>query len=143
MELAFGGVAVAGVILIIWWVLQIIGDWKLFEKAGKPGWHSIIPFLNTYDEYDLCWNGGFGILYLVILIGINMITPEMAQEHAMLPMLAGIGGVVVLVLQVIESNKLAKSFGKGIGYTIFLILLDRIARMVLGFSDAEYKGKDL
>ena len=143
MEFLGGAVVGAGVILIIWWVLQIVGNWKIFEKAGKPGWHSIVPFLNTYDEYDLCWNGGFGLLYLLALVVANSVSAEAAQESGMLTAVVGAAAVVALVLQIIESNKLAKSFGKGLGYTIFLIFFDRIARIILGFSDAKYIGKDL
>jgi hypothetical protein len=143
MEFLGGAVVGAGVILIIWWVLQIVGNWKIFEKAGKPGWHSIVPFLNTYDEYDLCWNGGFGLLYLLALVVANSVSAEAAQESGMLTAVVGVAAVVALVLQIIESNKLAKSFGKGLGYTIFLIFFDRIARIILGFSDAKYIGKDL
>lgn len=29
-------------------VFLIVGEWKLFVKAGKQGWKSIIPFYNTY-----------------------------------------------------------------------------------------------
>ena len=47
---------------LAWYVLQVIGDWKLFKKAGKKGWHSIMPILNIYDEYELCWKGSKGIL---------------------------------------------------------------------------------
>ena len=143
MEFLGGAITGAAVILIIWWVLQIVGNWKIFEKAGKPGWHSIVPFLNTYDEYDLCWNGGFGLLYLLALVVANSVSAEAAQESGMLTAVVGVAAVVALVLQIIESNKLAKSFGKGLGYTIFLIFFDRIARIILGFSDAKYVGKDL
>lgn len=143
MEVLGGLIGGTALIFIIgWWVLQIVGNWKIFEKAGKPGWHSIIPFLNTYDEYDLCWNGGFGLLYMAALIVANSISQEMLQESNMFMIIAGLAGAVGIVLQIVESNKLAKAFGKGIGYTIFLILLDRLARIVLGFSDAQYIGKD-
>ena len=143
MEFLGGAITGAAVILIIWWLLQIVGNWKIFEKAGKPGWHSIIPFLNTYDEYDLCWNGGFGLLYLLALVVANSVSAEAVQESGMLAAVVGVSSVVALILQIIESNKLAKSFGKGLGYTIFLIFFDRIARIILGFSDAKYVGKDL
>ena len=143
MEFLGGAITGAAVILIIWWLLQIVGNWKIFEKAGKPGWHSIIPFLNTYDEYDLCWNGGFGLLYLLALVVANSVSAEAAQESGMLTAVVGVAAVVALVLQIIESNKLAKSFGKGLGYTIFLIFFDRIARIILGFSYAKYICKDL
>ena len=143
MEFLGGAITGAAVILIIWWLLQIVGNWKIFEKAGKPGWHSIVPFLNTYDEYDLCWNGGFGLLYLLALVVANSVSAEAVQESGMLAAVVGVSSVVALILQIIESNKLAKSFGKGLGYTIFLIFFDRIARIILGFSDAKYVGKDL
>ena len=64
---AFLGLGIVGMLAIffIWYVLLVIGYWKLFEKAGKPGWHSIIPILNTYDQYDMCWSGIFGIIYAI------------------------------------------------------------------------------
>ena len=143
MELLLASsIAATAMIFIIWWVLSIIGYWKIFEKAGKPGWHSLIPFLNVYDEYDLCWNGMLGIVYMVVLFAVNLITPDMREESGMWLALAGAGAVCVLVLQIVESYKLAKAFGKGIGYTIFLVLFDRFARIVLGFSSAQYVGKE-
>lgn len=35
-------------ILLAMAVLSIIGCWKLYQKAGEPGWASIVPFYNTY-----------------------------------------------------------------------------------------------
>ena len=43
------GVGVAGAMTL----LRCIGDWIIFIKAGKPGWHSIITILHMYDEYDI------------------------------------------------------------------------------------------
>ena len=49
--------SVAAVIIgIVWYVLQVIAYWKIFSKAGKPGWHSLIPILNNWDEIDLSWS---------------------------------------------------------------------------------------
>ena len=39
-----------------------IGRWGLLRKAGKPGWHSLIPLLSSYQEYAICWNGWFGLI---------------------------------------------------------------------------------
>lgn len=33
--------------LIIISVIVIIGQWKVYEKAGKPGWAAIVPIYNT------------------------------------------------------------------------------------------------
>lgn len=40
-------------LLIAWAVFAIIGQWKLFVKAGQPGWKSIIPFYNTYTLCEM------------------------------------------------------------------------------------------
>lgn len=135
----FGGIFI---IIVIWWFLEIIGNWRLFEKAGKPGWHSIIPVLNMYDEYDICWHGALGIVLFLGLIVVNSVSPNQTSQSPFMTGLVGFASVIVVLLQIIQSYKLAKVFGKGIGYTIFLILFDRIGRIVLGFSSAKYLGKD-
>ena len=43
-------------------LVLVIGRWGLFRKAGKKGWHSLIPLLNAYDEYSMVWKGWIGIL---------------------------------------------------------------------------------
>ena len=47
-------------------VLMIIGLWKVFVKAGKPGWHAIIPFLNVYDIFDIAWTKKMGIATIIL-----------------------------------------------------------------------------
>lgn len=29
-------------------IVTLIAHWKLFEKAGEPGWKAIIPYYNTF-----------------------------------------------------------------------------------------------
>ncbi|MCR5099477.1 MAG: DUF5684 domain-containing protein [Lachnospiraceae bacterium] len=149
MFLAEAGAAAVGlgvmgilVVAIIWYILVIIGDWKIFEKAGKPGWHSLIPFLNLYDEYDLCWNGSMGIVYMVALGVSTFLTSgsEDVEVTGFKAIVAGVLAIVALVLRIIQSNKLAKAFGHGIGFTLFLIVFERIARVILGFGSSEYEG---
>lgn len=126
-------------VIVAWMVLNIIADWLLFKKALKPGWHSLIPFLNTYDEYDICWSGNMGILYLLLFLGTQMVPQD--SDSSMLVFLAGIASLVMLVLHFRESVKLAKSFGKGTGYGIFLFFFDRVGRIILGLGDSKYIGR--
>lgn len=128
-------------IFVLWWILEIIGNWTLFKKAGKPGWHSIIPILNLYDEFDICWNGWLGIVLFFGLFVLSSIPSSVSGKSALMTGVVGFLTVIVVLLQIIESYKLAKAFGKGIGYTLFLIIFDRIGRIVLGFSSAQYVGK--
>lgn len=54
------------ILVIGWYVLQVIAYWKIFEKAGEPGWKAIIPFYNTYTQYKFTWNAN---LYWFALFG--------------------------------------------------------------------------
>ncbi len=126
---------------VVYCVLLIVGDWKLFTKAGKPGWHSLIPILNFYDEYDLCWSGMMGIVFCVASCISTYISNVMAEPNTMVATLATVLSVITFVLHAVQCWKLAKAFGKGTGYFIFLLFFDRIAKAVLGLGGSQYCGK--
>ncbi len=120
---AFG--AFFGIIFAITFVIltiQIIAMWKIFSKAGEKGWKSLIPIYNAVILFKIC-----GISPWLILVYLSVFIPF-------------IGFIATLVLSVYQCNKLAKSFGKDIGYTIGLIFLNPIFIMILAFSNAEYVG---
>ena len=123
---------------IVWFILVAIAEWKLFEKAGRPGWHALIPFLRDYDLFDMCWVGSLGIV-AAICSGIS-VSSQTGAKGFMLT-LAGICGVVNLVLSIMMSIKLSKAFGKGTGFAVGLILFQPIFLLILGFSDARYQGR--
>lgn len=95
--------------------LMIVAMWRIFVKAGEEGWKAIVPFYNTYILYKITW--GNGLYFLLLLIPC-----------------------VNVVIQIITSVKLAKVFGKGIGFTLGLIFLGPIFQLILGFDSSEYKG---
>ena len=47
-------------------VLTLIALWKIFVKAGKPGWHALIPFLNVYDIFQIGWKRKTGIATIIL-----------------------------------------------------------------------------
>lgn len=96
-------------------VVGIVAMWKIFSKAGKPGWHSIIPFLNMYDLVEISgYNGWMFLLFFV-----------------------PIANIVIIILSYVG---LAKKFGKSTGFAIGLIFLSIIFECILAFGDAEYQG---
>ncbi len=123
MEYGYGyESAISGAVLMVYWVimlslsiLAIIGMWKMFVKAGKPGWASLIPFYGSYKLYEIAWGNGW--LFLLQLVPC-----------------------VNIVVMVIVNMKLAKAFGKGTGFMIGLLLLPSLFYMILGFGSAEYEG---
>lgn len=96
-------------------VLVVIGYWKIFVKAGKPGWACIVPFYNLYCLYDIAWGNGWMFL-LTFVPCVNF------------------------VISIILCIKLAKAYGKGAGFAIGLILLPGIFYLILGFGDSKYIG---
>ena len=124
----------------VWFILSVIGNWQLFKKAGRPGWHSLIPFVNTCEEYAICWSALPGFLFSVLLIGINIIGETLTQSTE-LAVPTVILVVLLFVLHWTQSQKLARAFGKGFSYGLFLFVFGRIARVVLGLSSASYVGR--
>ena len=124
---------------LVYYVLQVIGDWMLFKKAGKKGWHSIIPILNVYDEYDICWKGSRGILFLIFTGILNV---GLAVQEQPFLIAALIAAVSALLLEIKQSFKLARSFGHGFGFGLFLLIFDRLGRVILGLGKSQYVGKE-
>lgn len=110
-----GAFTVSMIVSLVICVLTIIAMWKIFTKAGKPGWASIVPFYSQYCLFDIAWGNGW--LFLLCFIPcVNL--------------------VVMIMLYI----KLANAFGKGTGFGIGLILLNTIFVLILGLGDAEYIG---
>jgi hypothetical protein len=112
MAVVFGALLIP---LIIIWLLTVIGMWKTFEKAGKPGWAAIIPIYNYIVMLEIT---GKPIWWIILLL---------------LP-------CVNIIIAIWVLNLLAKSFGKSEGFTIGLLLFPMIFFPVLGFGSSTYLG---
>src|SRR5579862_1367656 len=103
------------ILYVVILVVTIAGWWKIFEKAGKPGWASIIPF---YNYIVACEIVGKPIWWFLL-----MICP-----------------CINFIFLIWVANLISKSFGKSEGFTVGLILLNPIFACILGFGDAVYLG---
>lgn len=100
-------------------ILGIIGMWKVFEKAGKPGWAAIIPFYNIIVLLEVVGKPWWWLL-LIFIPCLNVI--------------------FILIGWVMINNLLSKSFGQGVGFTLGLMFLGFIFVPVLGFGNYTYLG---
>ena len=125
---------------IVWHILQAVADWKIFSKAGRPGILAFIPIVNIYVEYGICWSNFMGLIYLVC-IGITSYVSGVQEPSSTLTTISGVASILALVLHIVQSIKLAKAFGKGVGYGILLILFGPLARLFLGLGDSRYIGR--
>jgi len=96
-------------------VFMIASQWKVYTKAGQPGWACLIPIYNVYILLKIGGKPGWWLLmFLVPLANI--------------------------VFAIWTINMVSKSFGKDEGFTVGLILLPFIFYPILGFGSASYLG---
>ncbi len=90
-------------------ILMIVSMWKIFTKAGKPGWAAIIPIYNIYIMCEIASKEWWYILLLCVPI-------------------ANIYAIYVIY------NGISKKFGKTAGFTIGMIFLPFIFFPILAFE---------
>lgn len=106
-------------VLLVVYILVVIAMWKVFTKAAKPGWASLIPVYNMVVMYQI--------------VGLN-------PWLLLLYLIPFVNWIAALVLSIMLNVKLAKVFGKSTGFAIGLIFLNPIFLLILGFGDAKYIG---
>ncbi len=109
-----GGIVITLVYLAIV-VLMIASMWRVFAKAGKPGWAAIVPIYNFIVLLDIANKPVWWIVLLLI-------------------------PVVNFIACILIYTSMAERFGKSGGFTAGLILLPFIFWPILGFGSAEYQG---
>jgi hypothetical protein len=96
-------------------IISVISLWMIFQKAGKPGWASIVPFYNIWILKDI--TGRPTWWFFVCFIPY-------------------VGSVFLLIMYYF----LGRSFGKSTSYSVGVALLSFIFLPMLAFSDARYQG---
>ena len=96
-------------------VIMIAAMWKIFTKAGQPGWTCLIPIYNIYILCKIVGRPGWWVILMFI------------------PFVNFIIGIILCI-------DLAKSFAKGVGFGLGLVFLSFIFYPILGFGSAQYQG---
>ena len=116
---AAGGLMAAfgGMMLLVWLavlVIFIVGMWRVFVKAGQPGWAVIIPIYNVYVLLKIAGRPGWWLLLCLIPL-------------------------VNVVIAIVVAIDVAKAFGQSAVFgVVLLFLLSGIGYLVLGFGNYHY-----
>ena len=110
-----GGGLGSGIVGLVISVLMVVSIWKVFAKAGEPGWAAIVPLYNTIVLLKIA---GKPIWWIVLLI---------------IP-------VVNLISLFIVAVSIAQRFGKGTGFGVGLALLPFVFYPMLAFGDTQYQS---
>ena len=106
---------VSGIVFLLS-IVTMVGMWKAFAKAGKPGWAAIVPIYNNIVQLEIAGRPAWWVL-------LTMFVP--------------IFGVWVAIVALID---LAKSYGKSGGFAALLILVPIVGWLILGFGKDKYLG---
>ena len=110
-----GGGILVPLIFFAFTIMVIAAVWRVFTKAGKPGWAALIPIYNMVVLLEIA---GRPIWWLLL-----MFVP-----------------FVNVVIAVVLGIDIARSFGKGVGFGLGLSFFGFIFYPILGFGEAEYLG---
>jgi hypothetical protein len=110
------GIGVVPMIFMVAFAVLIIASmWKVFTKAGKPGWAAIIPIYNILVMLEIAGKPAWWIVLFLIPI-------------------------VSVIVSIIVAMGIASNFGKGAGFGLGLAFLSPIFYPILGFGSAQYVG---
>ena len=110
-----GGSPILWLLYVAFFVVYLVAAWIVYTKAGEEGWKALIPIYNIWVLLKIVGRPGWWLLLFLIPF-------------------------VNIVIWIIVSIDLAKSFGKGTGFALGLIFLGPIFYMILAFGDATYRG---
>lgn len=103
-------------VILLFWLITLEAQWKIFKKAGRQGWESLIPIYNSVIFIKICQKPVWWIFLLLIPI-------------------------VNIVIAIMIYHGLSEAFGKTGGFTVGLIFLPFVFFPLLGLSDLKYQGK--
>lgn len=107
-----GSTSLVGVAI---YVLLAIALWRVFTKAGYPGWLAIIPLVNAIFLVKVAgFSGWMTLLYLIPIVNI--------------------------VFHIIVSIRVGRAFGHGWFFSLaLLVVFWIIGYLIVGFSGDRYR----
>lgn len=103
-----------GGIMLFNMLVMAVSMWKLFAKAGRAGWKSIVPFYNIFVLLTIIGKPWWWF-FLLIIPGVN------------------------LVFGIWALNLLVRAFGKDEGYTVASVFFTQVFLPALAFDkNAQY-----
>lgn len=130
-------------IIFVFYAVTAIAWWRIFKKAGEPGWKAIIPFYDGHIKFKICWKPAFFWLMLALSVVGSVMTGFKLSLGGFESVIYIIGyalALIALYIDVLHSFKLSNAFGYGTGFAIGLVFLPTIFSLILAFGKSQYIG---
>ncbi|MFY7972737.1 MAG: DUF5684 domain-containing protein [Flavobacteriales bacterium] len=135
--------------------LMISSMWKIFAKANQPGWAAIVPLYNAIIYFRIIqrpkwwlalYIGGMLLYMIIASVVIWFVQSSSSISTPSLGIILSINALILIcvgIISILDTHRLSKAFGKGIGFTLGLLFLSFIFLPILAFGDAQYQYGDL
>ena len=144
--MAFYYVVVLGVA-----VLQYVALWKVFVKAGEPGWKCLIPFYNGHTMYKMFWKPVYywlSVIFafvvctlLIVWMGVCIALDDIPVAFTVATWGIYVAFFIVLLAWSIKVNiNMSRAFGHGGAFAAGLIFLPAVFLLILAFGKDVYLG---
>ncbi len=128
----------------VWLVLQIVAWWRVFTKAGEPGWKSLIPIYSTYIQFKIAWDPQYFWAMIVLNIGAVIVSVIGVLIGgilgAVVSLFVTVATVATAIINITLLYRLSQAFGHGVGFTLGLLFLQPIFILILGLGGDQYLG---
>lgn len=135
-----------GIIAFISFIIVTVSQWRIYSKAGQPGWACIVPIYNVLVLLDIIRKPRLWLLYILVAAVIQGIYSSMTMDTSdantvplTLTILNGVASLVTLIIGIRMTHGISTAFGKQIGFTIGLLLLPIVFFPILAFGSATYQ----
>ncbi len=133
-----------GIIFLLLSAVSIVGWWKVFEKAGRPGWAALIPVYNFLLLLDIAGiRRPWLLLPFVVFIFYTILLYILVSGTAKFSNTSGIimGQLFFFFLYMVTSVRLSLNFGKRWPFGLGLFFSPFVFFLILGFGKSVYQPR--
>lgn len=133
------GMTILLIAVAVIYVILIISEWKILEKAGEKGWKALIPFYNLFLSHHIVGMAHIWfILEVIFWIAELVVELVPAVPETVNLTLELVTGLFTIISEVIHVNRLCNCFGKKTAFKIGMCFFPEIFTPIIAFGKAEY-----
>lgn len=128
-------------------LLVIVGQFRVFQKAGQPGWYACIPFKDMKTESEIAGKEDLFKWEVITLLAENFFCAVLVfygEDHLLILMFSIAMIVVMYIVHLIVRWKVycgvCGQFGKSKQFAVCITLFPYVFMMILGFDDSKFAG---
>lgn len=128
LMVVLGGIIIVILIILIpILIFEIIATWKFYQKCGRKGWESIIPFYNSWVLTEIAGLNWWWFLLLIAPPIMKTMFSDTGYANLLL-------SIVHLFACFICYYNIAKKFHKDTGFAVLMTLFPGIVIPIMAFS---------